>query len=49
MIGTIGAATYLKKDDGEYIPFRLRMNLTNCSLINKMIKRKKNYKIFFID
>ena len=31
MNGTIGAATYLRKGSGDYIPLRLRISGTNCT------------------
>ena len=35
---TIGNATYLRKGSGDYIPFRLEMIGTNCTIIDQMLK-----------
>ena len=35
---TIGAATYLTKGNGDYIPFRIEIYGTNCTYINKMLE-----------
>ena len=39
MYDTIGNATYLKKGSGDYVPFRLRIEDTNCNKIIKMLDR----------
>ena len=33
----IGSATYLNKSNGQYIPFRIYMDGTNCNLIQPML------------
>ena len=33
----IGSAMYLNKSNGQYIPIRVRMNGTDCTLIKPML------------
>ncbi len=33
----IGSATYLTKGSGLYIPFQIKMNGTNCTIIQKTL------------
>ena len=35
----IGSATYLNKSNGEYIPFKLNLYGTNCTLIQPMLDK----------
>ena len=35
----IGSATYLNKSNGHYIPFRVEMSGTNCTLIQPMLDK----------
>ena len=44
----IGEANYLKKRNGQYIPFRIRMNGTNCNSIQPMLD-KTVQSILYID
>ena len=37
----IGNATYLRKDSGDYIPFRLRIRGTNSEEFNKMLDKNR--------
>ncbi len=39
----IGSATYLNKSIGPYIPFKLRMDGTNCKLIKPMLDKSIQY------
>ena len=45
---TIRKAIYLKKSNGDYIPFRIRLSNSNCSKIQKMIN-KTVQQIYYID
>ncbi len=44
----IGSATYLKKSTGLYIPFWLKLDGTNCDLIQPMLD-KADQDIWFIN
>ena len=33
----IGAANYLKKNSGDYIPFRIQMKGSDCTKIQKVL------------
>ena len=46
-INKIGSASYLNKSNGLYIPFEVRMYGTNCTLIQKSLKKEQL--IVFID
>jgi hypothetical protein len=35
---TIGEAKYLQKGNGDYIPFRMEIEGSNCDKFNKMIE-----------